>query len=47
MRKIIHITQNLKELFPKRKKPLIVTNIGGFTMDSPLTEKGEKVFLIC
>ena len=42
MKKIIQITQNMKELFPKTKKPLIVTNIGGFTMDSPLTEK-ERV----
>ena len=36
--RVIDITRNLNEFFPATKKPLIVANIGGFSMDQPLTE---------
>jgi N-acetylneuraminate synthase len=31
--RVVEITKSLKEFFPKTKKPLIVANIGGFSMD--------------
>lgn len=34
--RVIDITRDLKRFFPNTKKPLIVANIGGFTMDEPL-----------
>jgi len=34
--RVIDITRNLKRFFPRTKRPLIVANIGGFTMDEPL-----------
>jgi N-acetylneuraminate synthase len=34
--KVINITQKLKKFFPKSSKPLIVANIGGFSMDGPI-----------
>ncbi|MBF9040316.1 TIM barrel protein [Rhodobacterales bacterium LSUCC0387] len=34
--RVIDITRSLKRFFPKTDKPLIVANIGGFTMDEPL-----------
>lgn len=34
--RVIDITKGLKRFFPKTKRPLIVANIGGFTMDEPL-----------
>jgi N-acetylneuraminate synthase len=33
---VIDITRGLKKFFPKTKRPPIVANIGGFTMDEPL-----------
>jgi len=33
---VIDITRNLKRFFPNTSRPLIVANIGGFTMDAPL-----------
>lgn len=36
--RVIDITRNLKKYFPKTKKPLIVANIGGFSMDAPLNK---------
>lgn len=33
---VIDITRSLKKFFPKTKRPPIVANIGGFTMDEPL-----------
>lgn len=35
--RVIDITRSLKPYFPKTSKPLIVANIGGFTMDAPLS----------
>lgn len=34
--RVIEITRNLKRFFPNTHRPLIVANIGGFTMDAPL-----------
>ncbi|WP_443640332.1 N-acetylneuraminate synthase family protein [Candidatus Njordibacter sp. Uisw_039] len=36
--RVIDITRNLKRFFPNTKRPQIVANIGGFTMDAPLPE---------
>jgi sialic acid synthase SpsE/sugar phosphate isomerase/epimerase len=36
--KVIDITRKLKKYFPKEKKPQIVANIGGFSMDAPFPE---------
>jgi sialic acid synthase SpsE/sugar phosphate isomerase/epimerase len=35
--RVIDITRSLKPYFPRTIKPLIVANIGGFTMDAPLS----------
>jgi len=34
--RVIDITRSLKRFFPKTKRPPIVANVGGFTMDAPL-----------
>lgn len=34
--RVINITRSLKRYFPNTPRPLIVANIGGFTMDAPL-----------
>jgi sialic acid synthase SpsE/sugar phosphate isomerase/epimerase len=34
--RVIDITRGLKTYFPKTMRPMIVANIGGFTMDEPL-----------
>lgn len=34
--RVIDITRNLKRYFPKTQRPMIVANVGGFTMDEPL-----------
>lgn len=41
---VIDITRGLKKYFPRTKRPPIVANIGGFTMDEPLPpeEKAER-----
>ncbi|MGY4462159.1 N-acetylneuraminate synthase family protein [Bradyrhizobium sp. LB13.1] len=41
---VIDITRGLKKFFPKTKRPSIVANVGGFTMDEPLPpeEKAER-----
>lgn len=36
--RVIDITRALKRFFPQTKRPMIVANIGGFTMDAPLPE---------
>jgi sialic acid synthase SpsE/sugar phosphate isomerase/epimerase len=36
---VIDITRGLKKFFPKTKRPPIVANIGGFTMDEPLSQE--------
>jgi N-acetylneuraminate synthase len=34
--RVINITRDLKRFFPRTKRPPIVANIGGFSMDAPL-----------
>ena len=34
--RVIDITRDLKRFFPQTSRPMIVANIGGFTMDEPL-----------
>jgi N-acetylneuraminate synthase len=34
--RVINITRDLKRFFPQTTRPMIVANIGGFTMDEPL-----------
>jgi sialic acid synthase SpsE/sugar phosphate isomerase/epimerase len=34
--RVINITRDLKRFFPRTTRPMIVANIGGFTMDEPL-----------
>ena len=41
--RVIDITRNLKKFFPKEKRPMIVANIGGFSMDKPIP-KDETAF---
>jgi N-acetylneuraminate synthase len=42
MQNVIDITRNLKNFFPKTKRPMIVTNIGGFSMDSNFSDNEVK-----
>ncbi len=39
--RVIDITRQLKKYFPKTKRPLIIANVGGFSMDATLPV-GEK-----
>jgi N-acetylneuraminate synthase len=34
--RVINIARDLKRFFPRTRRPMIVANIGGFTMDAPL-----------
>lgn len=34
--RVVDITRDLKKFFPNTPKPLIVANVGGFTMDGPI-----------
>jgi sialic acid synthase SpsE/sugar phosphate isomerase/epimerase len=40
--RVIDITRNLKRYFPKTAKPLIVANVGGFSMDAPIPREHIK-----
>jgi hypothetical protein len=40
----IDITRKLKKYFPKEKKPQIVANIGGFSMDAPFPEDIKSIY---
>lgn len=40
--RVIDITRKLKRFFPRTQRPLIVANIGGFTMDEPLPAAAIK-----
>jgi N-acetylneuraminate synthase len=39
--RVIDVTRSLKRFFPSTKTPLIVANIGGFSMDAPLPESAK------
>lgn len=40
--KVIDITRSLKSFFPNEKQPMIVANIGGFSMDEPFEEEKKE-----
>jgi N-acetylneuraminate synthase len=42
--RVINITRSLKEFFPKAFCPMIVANIGGFTMDAPLPTSAIQAY---
>ncbi len=42
--RVIDITRKLKQFFPKTERPMIVANIGGFTMDEPMEESERQVY---
>lgn len=42
--RVIEITRRLKSYFPKIERPLIVANIGGFSMDAPLPEAEKPAY---
>ena len=42
--RVIDITRSLKAYFPKTQRPLIVTNVGGFSMDAPLPDADKKAY---
>lgn len=42
--RVIDITRDLKKYFPKTTRPMIVANIGGFSMDGNVTEEEKTLF---
>lgn len=40
--RVINITRELKKFFPSTNRPLIVANIGGFSMDSPIHDSKKQ-----
>lgn len=42
--KVIDITRNLKTFFPNENRPMIVANIGGFSMDKPIPKSETKEY---
>ena len=42
--RVIDITRSLKRFFPKENKPMIVANIGGFSMDEPINESFKSSY---
>ena len=42
LQRVIEITRQLKPFFKKATRPCIVTNIGGFTIDSPLAQQQRQ-----
>lgn len=42
--RVIDITRDLKRFFPATIRPMIVANIGGFTMDAPLPEASIRSY---
>jgi len=41
---VIDITRALKAFFPNEKRPMIVANIGGFSMDAPVDEAKKEQY---
>ena len=47
LQRVINLTRSLKNYFKKAKQPCIVTNVGGFTTDAPLSiSKRSKLYSI-
>ena len=42
--RVIDITRALKKFFPKEKRPMIVANIGGFSMDAPIPKEKKAAY---
>ncbi len=42
--RVIDITRSLKKFFPKEKRPMIVANIGGFSMDKPIPKNETAAY---
>jgi sialic acid synthase SpsE/sugar phosphate isomerase/epimerase len=42
--RVIDITRSLKKFFPKEKRPMIVANIGGFSMDKPIPKEETAAY---
>jgi sugar phosphate isomerase/epimerase len=40
--RVIDITRALKKFFPRTKRPMIVANVGGFSMDAQISEEAKK-----
>ena len=41
--RVIDVTRSLKQFFPSTDRPLIVANIGGFSMDAPIDNKKKLI----
>jgi len=44
--RVIDITRTLKRFFPRTQRPLIVANIGGFSMDAPLPRSSVEDYYL-
>lgn len=44
LQRVIDLTRRLNSYFPDTNQPLIVTNVGGFTMDSPLDKSDKDLY---
>lgn len=42
--RVIDITRSLKKFFPKTQRPMIVANVGGFSMDAPLPAAEKQAY---
>lgn len=42
--RVIDITRKLKRYFPKTGRPVIVANVGGFSMDAPFTAEAKQAY---
>lgn len=42
--RVIDITRSLKRFFPKTGRPLIVANVGGFSMDAPFAPEAKQAY---
>jgi N-acetylneuraminate synthase len=42
--RVIDITRELKQFFPNELRPMIVANIGGFSMDAPVSEDKKNQY---
>ncbi len=42
--RVIDITRSLKRFFPKTARPVIVANVGGFSMDAPFAPEAKQAY---
>lgn len=42
--RVIDITRDLKRFFPKTPRPVIVANVGGFSMDAPFAPEAKQAY---